>query len=55
VLSGSFQNKYKNVLKGKRFADIPDIKCNKTLLQGTAEMNYQDSSPGTGTIILQSA
>jgi hypothetical protein len=32
----------KNTLKGQRFADIPGIQCNVTLLRGISENNFQD-------------
>jgi histone-lysine N-methyltransferase SETMAR len=32
----------KNVLKGQRFADIPDIQHNVTLLRGNPENDFQD-------------
>jgi hypothetical protein len=34
--------KLKNALKGQRFAGIPDIQCNMTLLEGITENNFQD-------------
>jgi hypothetical protein len=34
--------KLKKALKRLRFADIPDIKCNVTLLQGIPENDFQD-------------
>jgi histone-lysine N-methyltransferase SETMAR len=34
--------KLKNALKGQRFADIPDIQCNMTLLRGILENDFQD-------------
>jgi histone-lysine N-methyltransferase SETMAR len=35
--------KLKNALTGQRFADIPDIQCNVTmLLRGIPENNFQD-------------
>jgi hypothetical protein len=35
--------KLKNALKGQRFSDIPDIKCNMiTLLRGISENDIQD-------------
>jgi hypothetical protein len=36
-----FKNK-KIALKVQRFADIPDIQCNVTLLRGGPENNFQD-------------
>jgi transposase len=36
--------KLKNALKGRRFADIPDMKCNvTTLLRGIPKNEFQDS------------
>jgi histone-lysine N-methyltransferase SETMAR len=32
----------KNAMKGQRFADIPDIRCNMTLLRGIPENDFQD-------------
>jgi hypothetical protein len=37
-----FFPKLKNVLKGQRFADIPDIQRNVTLLLGIPENDFQD-------------
>jgi histone-lysine N-methyltransferase SETMAR len=37
-----FFSKIKNALGGQRFADIPDIQCNVTLLWGIPENNFQD-------------
>jgi hypothetical protein len=34
--------KLKNALKGQRFADIPDIQRNMTLLRGIQEKDFQD-------------
>jgi histone-lysine N-methyltransferase SETMAR len=34
--------KLKNVLKEQRFADIPDIQCNVTLLRDIPENDFQD-------------
>jgi hypothetical protein len=34
--------KLKNALTGQRFADIPDIQCNVTLMQGILENKFQD-------------
>jgi hypothetical protein len=36
--------KLQNSLKGQRFADIPDIQRNVTLLRGIPENDFQDCS-----------
>jgi hypothetical protein len=37
-----FFPKLQNVLKGQRFADIPNIQCNVMLLQSILEKDFQD-------------
>jgi hypothetical protein len=40
----------KNALKRQRFADVPDIQHNVTLLRRIPENNFQDGS-GNGSIV----
>jgi hypothetical protein len=48
-------SKLKNALKGQKFADIPDIPSDMTLLQGIPENDFQARFSSSDTIISQSA